>query len=58
MEGSLEEEMGGVTVCDPVCPGVVGTSSLLSCDKCQCSPVGGRNSRGEDLWQPSSFWGL
>lgn len=33
MTGSLEEEMGGVRVCDKVCLGVVSTSSFLSCDK-------------------------
>lgn len=29
----MEEEMGGVRVCDKVCLGVVSTSSFLSCDK-------------------------
>lgn len=39
MNRSLEEQMGGMLVCDQVHLGVVGTSSSFSCDKCQCSLV-------------------
>ena len=31
MNGPLEEEMGGMIICDNVCLGVVLTSNLLSC---------------------------
>ena len=39
MNGSLEESMGDVTICDKVSLGVVLTSSLLSCDKSHSSLV-------------------
>lgn len=32
VNGAMEEQMGGVTVCDKVCLAVVSTCSLLSCD--------------------------
>lgn len=39
MNGPLEEQMGGIIVCDTVCLGVVLTSILLSCDESQSSVV-------------------
>lgn len=40
-------------VCEKVCPGVVSTSSLLSCDKSQSSLVDETPKKGiDDYWIP------
>ena len=39
--------MGGMTVCDKVCLGVVSISSLLPCDKSQSPLVDEGGSRAE-----------
>lgn len=45
--------MGGVIVCEKVCPRVVSTSSLLSCDKSQSSLVDKTPKKGiDDNWIP------
>ena len=43
-------------ICDRVCPGVMSTSSLLSCDKSQSSLLD--DTPEGALRQLSSFWGL
>lgn len=50
-KGSLEEQMGGVLVCDKVSLGVVSTSSFLSCDKSPSSLVDETSRQGVyDNW--------
>lgn len=46
MSGPLEEQMGGMIVCDKVCLGGVLTSSLLSCDKSQSLLLDETSGRG------------
>ena len=45
-EWTLEEQRGGVIVCDKVCLGVVSTSRLLSCDKSQSRLVDETSGEG------------